>query len=71
MDCELDTHADTCCVRSECEILHTTEKADITGFLETVGKVKEAPIVTTAMALIMTRGTHTFWFFTNFCVFLR
>ena len=50
MNCELDTHADTCCVRSECEILHKTGKADITGFLETLGKVKEAPIITAAMA---------------------
>ena len=50
MDCELDTHADTSCVGSECEILHITGKADITGFLETLGKVKEAPIVTAAMA---------------------
>ena len=50
MDCELDTHADTCCIGSECEILHKTGKADVTGFLETLGKVKEAPIVTAAMA---------------------
>ena len=50
MDCELDTHAHTCCVGSECEILHITGKADVTEFLETLGKVKEAPIVTAAMA---------------------
>ena len=50
MDCELDTNADTCCVGSECEILHITGKADVTGFLETLGKEKEAPIVTAAMA---------------------
>ena len=50
MDCELDTHADTCCVGSACKILHITGKADVTGFLDTIGKVKEAPIVTAAMA---------------------
>ena len=72
MDCDLDTHADTCCVRSECEIRHKTGNADVTGFLETLGKVKEAPIVTAAMAYDDNDSGDThISVFHKYCIFPR
>ena len=45
---ELDSHADTCCVGQHCAILYEwpDRTVEVTPFLESLGTLKQAPIVT-------------------------
>ena len=48
--CELDSHADTCCLGNGCQILYKTGKADVGSFLEQLGELIKMKIVTAALA---------------------
>ena len=47
--CELDSHADTCCL-GNCYVLYQTDTADVSGFVESLGKIKEASVITGVLA---------------------
>ena len=47
--CELDSHADTCCL-GNCYVLYQTDTADVSGFVESLGKIKEAGVITGVLA---------------------
>ena len=48
--CELDSHADTCCLGTGCYVLYQTDTADVSGFVESLGKIKEAAVITGVLA---------------------
>jgi hypothetical protein len=49
--CELDSHADTCSFGPDAYILRDTDQTiSVTGFLESLGTVKDVPIVTAVVA---------------------
>lgn len=50
MDCELDSHADTCCLGSECAVISVSGYADASGFHDQLGNLKNTPIITGVIA---------------------
>ena len=48
--CELDSHADTCCLGDVCLVLYTTGKAEVSGFTNSLESIKETPIITGVVA---------------------
>ena len=48
--CELDSHADTCCFGDACKVMYETGRADVRGFHEDLGQLKEAKIATVMVA---------------------
>ena len=46
----MDSHADTCCLGNVCLVLYETDKAEVSGFTNTLGSIKETPIVTGVVA---------------------
>ena len=48
--CELDSHADTCCLGNGYQILYKTGKVDVGSFLEQLGELIKMKIVTVALA---------------------
>ena len=48
--CELDSHADTCCLGKDCLVLYETDKAEVSGFSTQLGKLKETPVITGVLA---------------------
>ena len=48
--CELDSHADTCCLGTDTYILNVTGSADAGGFHEELGQLKNTNIVTGCLA---------------------
>ena len=46
----MDSHADTCCLGSVCLKLYETDKAEVSGFTNTLGSLKETPIITGVVA---------------------
>ena len=48
--CELDSHADTCCLGRGCHVLYQTDTADVSDFTETLGKLNETPVITGVLA---------------------
>ena len=48
--CELDSHADTCCLGKDCLVLYETDKAEVSGFSTQLGKIKETPVITGVLA---------------------
>jgi hypothetical protein len=49
--CELDSHADTCSFGPDAYIVrHTDQTISVSGFIDSLGTVKDVPIVTAAVA---------------------
>ena len=49
--CELDSHADTCCFTSDAYLLSQTyQSVEVTGFLDTLGSVREVRVASVAVA---------------------
>ena len=46
----MDSHADTCCLGNVCLVLYETDKAEVSGFTNTLGSIKETPIITGVVA---------------------
>ena len=50
MQCELDTHANTCWLGKDCRVLYESGWADVGGFLEELGELVETRIVSVMLA---------------------
>lgn len=59
--CELDSHADTCCFTSDAYLLSETyHSVEVTGFLDTLGTVREVRVATVAVAYDCPVSMETF-----------
>ena len=54
--CELDSHADTCCLGRGCHVLYQTDTADVSGFTETLGNLNETPVITGSLPMMTLRA---------------
>jgi hypothetical protein len=71
--CELDTHADTCCIGKGAYLIaqDTNNHAEVTGFSHTLGTVTNVPIINAALAYDCNKTFQTYILIFNQALYME